>query len=547
MNNNSRAVRSPSDEPQPNTWWDGEHQNSNQGRPTPEASEPPEHTSRSQSEVRAEIKRLQDEIILRAHLNEEHKDDDEQLAHPELLAEYRNGPGTDPASGRYKFLMERRRLGRIEADLRPPAAPPVDPASLVEEEETGEKAWRSGITRDDPVFKAQFEAQFPPYRNAESVYPRLGLGTVVLAIEPSEEQKALRVKHLRRDKVAPTIPEEPIWLQANWDYAPAVDADKHQWRLSFDAWLDRALNSSRVVDIHRKTFFAGDALPDGIHEMYEPNWPYDWTWPDPNDEEGRLHQHETSQGYVDNRAVRIREEREVERRLAREREQAAIEFYKRYPKPNETRQDLYLRPVQDGDVEQLQRIWNHFSENSPMSLDYGVLSEETVRKRIADIKKHRLPFIVAVENPKSNEDAESSNKILAFALAIDHDGPWTSGQFAVKLEFYMMPRDQQHGIGTCLMDKMLSVLDDSYKPRRGYYFRCSEEDNAAYQPGGLRQMARVIVTCSFPRSERDQYQYIRTWLQRKWGFTEQGHLRGTRLKLDNFLDVIYLVRNLGGS
>lgn len=532
MTKGKRAIRSPSDAPQASSWWDGDQKNSESDKMTPETSEY-EAPPRAPSDVRAELKRLQDEIVLKAHLNLDRIDDHEQVASPELLAEWRNGPGTDPESARYKFLMQRRGAGRIEADLRPSAPPPVDPASLVEEEETGEKAWRSGITRDDPVFKAQFAAQFPPYRESESTYPRLVEGKIILTSEPSEEQKALKEKNSKRDKVVPVSFDDSQLLLARWDYAPRVDADQPQWRRSFESWLQRALDSSRVVDVHREAFFTGQALPDGTHEMYKPNWSYDWTWPDPTDEEGRLHQHETSQGYVDNRLARIKEDREVEARLAHERWLADVEFYKRYPKPGETRQDLYLRPVEDSDVEQLARIFSWFSENSPMSLDIGVISEEIVRNRIADVKNYRLPFIVAVERPTPGEDADTPSKILGFALAIDHDGPWTTGQFAVKLEFYMMPREQQHGVGTCLMDKMLSVLDDRYVPKRGYHFRCSQEDDNAYRPGGLRDMARVIVTCSFPWSERDHYQYIRTWLQRKWDFTEQGHLRGTRLKFDS--------------
>ncbi|PYH45800.1 GNAT family N-acetyltransferase [Aspergillus saccharolyticus JOP 1030-1] len=521
-NKGEQAARTPPSAQQASDLRGGEQRNSDHGPTSPQEGEP-KVPPRAPSEVRAELKRLQDEIIQKAYLNLDRITDHAQVASPELLADWRVGPGTNPESARYKFLMQRRSAGQIEADLRPPAAPP---------------AWRHGITRDDPVFQAQFASQFPPYRDSESVYPKLVDGKVVLTSEPSKEQKAMKERHMRRDKVDPVSFNDPPYdnpysMYANWDYAPPVDADKLQWRRSFDAWLQRALDSARLVDINRKPFFSGKALPDGTHEMYKPNWSYEWTWPDPNDEEGRKYQHETSQGYVDNRLVRIKEDLEVERRLANERLRADIQFYKRYPKPGETRKDLYLRPVDDKDVEQLARIFTHFSERSPMSLDVGAISEEIVRTRIASVKEHRLPFIVAAKYPVPGEDSDASEKVLGFALAVDHDGPFTTGQFTVKLEFYILPREQQHGVGTCLLDKMLSVLDDRYTPKRGYHFRFSPEDGAAYRPGGLRNMARVIVTCSFPWHERDHYQYIRTWLQRKWGFTEQGHLHGTRIKFDH--------------
>lgn len=479
-------------------------------------------------ETLEELKRLQQKIVAKAHQNR-FKDLDTPSTNPETLIKVREGPGTDPKSKVYQEFSKWRAVpgkSHRNSSVQSPVG------ALGPKIETGLK---------------RYQAQWTAYAETEAVYPVVDDGRLVLLSEPTDSALILKASSqevgLQMDLDAADLstavqPAEHNWgdaFYADWEYRPRACSNFEAFRDWFRRWLDTTLSICCYVDIYHPAFFDGTAHPDGEESLLIPDFDDHSTSLDWNDEESRLHCHETVEGYCYNWALHLkREEEEEQERRVRARNAYIESTNTTTPlvSPQTPKANLYLRPVEMSDIPELLDFFNWYIHKSTLTVDVAALNEDEVRERIETAKRERLPFIVAAERRSIHNRDNSSQKILGYALATNTIGNRTAERFTADLEIFVRPEFKRRGIGKCLMDKLLEVCDPTYNPLGGYFFDAGFEDRTGYYSGGRRRLVRLMFVISYPYEDRKQYKWIHEWLEKNYDFEQQGLLRGTRIKFN---------------
>ncbi|KAE8380645.1 hypothetical protein BDV26DRAFT_279405 [Aspergillus bertholletiae] len=518
----------------------------NNGNP-PTHNEPAqkEDLPSSKEEALEELNRLRAQIVRQAHLDR-FKDLDYPTANPEILKRCRTGPGTDPGSEFYLSVTKCRLAPMQSASV---------PRTTALSSSGGHEIIKPSVS-GVPEIAAPWEN----YEVSPAVYPIVKDGELSLSSEPTDEQKHILAQLAQtvglqigtdNQNTGSGQQQKHSWKDiyyANWEYYPhACSSSYEAFRDWFRRWLDGTIQTCCYADIFHCAFFDGTAHPDGTRTMYIPDLEGQVTLLDMDDKESRLHHHETVQGYCHNWELhnkRERDEEQLRRKIAREH---YLEGMRNFPQPSTTvlKENAYIRPVGVGDVPGLLEIFNWYAQNSPLSNHIETLEAGDIRQCIDDCVEEKLPFIVAVERRVRARASRGPEKILGYALATDYLGRKTSGRFTADLELFVKPGHTRKGIGKCLMDKLLEVCDPTYIPKRGYFFDCNTEDRAGYWAGGQRRLGRLIFAVSYPSDKRSTYCWVEDWLKRQYDFKEQGRLKGARVKFNHFLNVTYLVRNVG--
>jgi L-amino acid N-acyltransferase YncA len=484
-----------------------------------------------------ELKRLQEEIVLQAHLNR-YKDHEDYTANPESLAKCRDGPGTDPKSDVYKSIAR----CRLAAN---PNATSSNPTSIPEDKFEGDVDDRYFVdeirSRVQKFHAAKLDAQRESYHNSVSVYPAIVDGQIFLSRYPSAEHERLqktpsnaeRQTGNQDDSHKPEHCSKVKW-EDRWEMRPRACSTYEGFRDWFRHWLEMQTGDSSNIDIHHQAFFDGTAHMDGIKSLYILDLGDVLTRLDMTSEATRLHYHETAEGYCHNLALHMKAAEEEARTRRKQARDAFIEGLKVCsPKdPNSPRANVYLRGVEDRDIPGLLMILNWYGQKSNLSSSLGTLDEQDVRQRIEDSRRAKLPFIVAAERRRGPSADDTPEKILGYALARDSLGLQTTGRYTAELEIYIKPDHKRRGIGKCLLDKLIEVCDATYVPKRGFFYDAGCDDKTGIYPGGSRTLKRLVFTISYSVPERSQIKWLIDWLERDYHFEQQGVLKGARVKFE---------------
>ncbi|KAH2550310.1 hypothetical protein KXW97_008216 [Aspergillus fumigatus] len=497
-----------------------------------------------------ELKRLQKEIVLQAHLNR-YKDHEDDTANPESLAKCRDGPGTDPKSDVYKSIARCRLTANPNATSSHPGSSPEDKF----EGDVNDRYFVDEIrSRVQKFYAAKLDAQRESYHNSVSVYPAIVDGQIFLSRYPSAEHERPEktLSNTERQTGSQDGSHKPehcsmVKWEDRWELRPRACSTYEGFRDWFRHWLEMETGDSPNIDIHHQTFFDGTAHMDGIKSFYILDLGDVPTRLDMTSEATRLHYHETAEGYCHNLALHMRAAEEDAKTRRKQARDAFIEGLKVCsPKdPNSPRANVYLRSVEDGDVPGLLMIMNWYGQKSNLSSNLGTLDEQDVRQRIEDSRRAKLPFIVAAERRRGPSVHDTPENIFGYALARDSLGLQTTGRYTAELEIFIKPDQKRRGIGKCLLDKLIEVCDVTYVPKRGIFYDAGCDDKTGFYPGGSRTLKRLVFIISYSVPERSQIKWLIDWLERDYHFEQQGVLKGARVKFERFLDVSYLTRNAG--
>ncbi|PWY90136.1 hypothetical protein BO70DRAFT_393322 [Aspergillus heteromorphus CBS 117.55] len=512
-----------------------------------------ELNSLPQEEVRALLKKLQTEIVYKAHRA---KDLEYSTANPEILAKCRDGPGTNVEAPIFRKISLRRAVRPEQREGQSQERPTAFPFPAEDDESDDDLGDLEGL-RSRRIHKDKVAVPWEAFDNTPAAYPRVVCGEVTLVDEPDDEQKEMIPKlgifgqhqhSLQNLNDVPDIQPEEDWNISHfcdWGYVPHGDYHAEAWQRRFRRWMLSTVAMACYADIYHPSFFDGTAHPDGVRAFYLPNLPAHDTISDPADKEVVLHRHETIEGYCYNLELHHKKEQEIVARRKRQAQEAYQEYLRERAKnPNIPKANIYLRAAEMRDVPQLLPVMNYFAKNSTVSTDVNEVQPADVRERIQKAKDAKLPFILAVERREHRtpgvEDSQPE-KVYGYALVSDYLTPESSGKYTAQLEMFVIPSQQHLGVGRCLMDKILEICDPSFTPRAGYFFDVSLEEKHKYGLGGHRVLARLMVVLSFVPEDRPKYKWVRDWLA-KHGFELQGQLKGARVKDQRFLDVNYFVR-----
>ncbi|KAF1837413.1 hypothetical protein BDW02DRAFT_141204 [Decorospora gaudefroyi] len=134
--------------------------------------------------------------------------------------------------------------------------------------------------------------------------------------------------------------------------------------------------------------------------------------------------------------------------------------------------NIYLRPVQASDVRGIAELYNYYVESSIYTTEFDGRTEAQMAHRIQVITRAGLPYLVAI--CKSNESKANpgyvTERIVGYINIDEYCDPSSLYRYTFEMEIYVHPGLVCKGIGKCLMDRLLAMVDTSYCARGGYKY-----------------------------------------------------------------------------
>ncbi|KAK4631157.1 hypothetical protein CLAFUW4_02959 [Fulvia fulva] len=216
---------------------------------------------------------------------------------------------------------------------------------------------------------------------------------------------------------------------------------------------------------------------------------------------------------------------------------------------------IFLRSAKPIDMQAIRDIYNHYVNATCAVPETVSQTDGDMLRQYHDVLRNKMPFIVAVERggvvkarKKKNfgEDLVLPDKVIGFAFANDYKKSSESMYcYAASLSIFVHVDHHGKGVGSCLMDKMLALLDPGHIERGGYNIE-GEELEALGPP------ARVLksILIEFSHEQTTQGTKRLAWTDR-WlatlGFWQQGLLSEIGSKLTHAVDLAIFHRRTGTS
>jgi hypothetical protein len=205
---------------------------------------------------------------------------------------------------------------------------------------------------------------------------------------------------------------------------------------------------------------------------------------------------------------------------------------------------FFVRSAKTEDMGAVKDLYNYYVENSTSVTEMERIAREEMVARYRDIRLRRLPFLVAYKpgelikasrkkknqtNQPMREDRQLPDTLVGFAFADEYEtsrGVHSKGmcRFTAKMEFYTKPTYYMHGVASCLVDRLMVLLDPTYQERGGYEIRGDDID-------GLNEV-RIIknIVFSYPFVDSEKLEWMGKWLEQWLKFREAGVLENIGTK-----------------
>ncbi|KAI5279400.1 hypothetical protein KEM54_004183, partial [Ascosphaera aggregata] len=205
------------------------------------------------------------------------------------------------------------------------------------------------------------------------------------------------------------------------------------------------------------------------------------------DELSYEHRHETSAGYMhnwmaeDDRVAREEEQRQEKQGehsksdAERQQQDSRVIQDKEYTRSVHNAHitqgevsepcsvpNIYIRPMESKDIAHIVAIHNYYIDND-------FVHEELCRKTTTEIKAQwkecadeKLPFLIAATITHGTGHAMNNafEHVLGFACVTGYSSSQSIFKFAGRVSLFVAPGSQNEGVGTCLLERLLMILDD---------------------------------------------------------------------------------------
>ena len=169
------------------------------------------------------------------------------------------------------------------------------------------------------------------------------------------------------------------------------------------------------------------------------------------------------------------------------RQEGYIKLEKNHP--NKPIADIYIRPAEEKDLSDITDIYNSYIENTAIALEISPMTVTMWRARMEDCRDEGFDFFVAVQ--RSGRGVGHSRRaacepVCGFTYADDIGGKAHAYRFTAQMQVYVSLGHPRVGIGRCLVDRMMAVLDINHAPRGGVEWRGDQARNQ-------REIKKVII------------------------------------------------------
>ncbi len=202
---------------------------------------------------------------------------------------------------------------------------------------------------------------------------------------------------------------------------------------------------------------------------------------------------------------------------------------------------IFLREAYAHDIPQITEIYNRHIRETVHCPEMTVRTVEQMRGRFNDAHAADLPYIVAIEKSSSKIAMAGRNfpvceKVVGFAFADDYHDSAGMYRYTLEFEMYVHKPYQRLGIGSCLMDRLMYVLDPEYMLRTGYRFHST---GPKYESGGVRVAGALLCHVPYESTDTERLTWLTRWLgqhdfKKVGDYPEIGHKLGKAVNLAVF-------------
>lgn len=215
---------------------------------------------------------------------------------------------------------------------------------------------------------------------------------------------------------------------------------------------------------------------------------------------------------------------------------------------------IYLRHAVSDDMEAVCNILNYYVEHTTSVSETERPTVMELREQFKKItQQSKLPFLVACEKGALLRAKYSRNgdllldprqlpdTIVGFGRAVDYGNGDEMYRFTAVLEIFIRQTHVLRRIGTCLMDKMLGLLDPDHIERGGY--EVGDDNLEGARP--VRNIKNIVVDYLYSTDRPERLESMRRRLVQGYQFEEVGKLRDIGRKLDRSVSKAVFMRTTG--
>ena len=199
---------------------------------------------------------------------------------------------------------------------------------------------------------------------------------------------------------------------------------------------------------------------------------------------------------------------------------------------------IYLRSAKPSDAKAIRDIYNHYVSYTVYTPEIQKRTTADIEQRYNDIVRNKLPFLVAckrgdVHKPrrgkKKNADVEPivlPDEVIGFAFADDYNDMLSMYRFTAEIEVWVHEDHYMKGIGTCLLDKLMAMLDPEYLERGGYDTEGEELEGV----GPMRIIQIIMINLPYESDKPARLEWVGKWLTSWLGFEQEANMRHVGMK-----------------
>ncbi|KAK5111475.1 hypothetical protein LTR62_004927 [Meristemomyces frigidus] len=216
----------------------------------------------------------------------------------------------------------------------------------------------------------------------------------------------------------------------------------------------------------------------------------------------------------------------------------------------------YVRSAKLSDMEQVRNLYNYYITCTCLVPETGKRTTADMEQIFRGISENKLPFLVACERSRKlhtrksrknrrcddGEEVWVPEKIIGFAHVDDFHDPRGMYSHTCEIEIYIHSDLYMKGMGSCLLDKLLGMLDESYVERGGYEIE-GEELEAGWN--GISPRIENVITY-VPYEKLQRLEWMGRWLKTN-EFKQVTALDGVGKKYGENVDLAVFLRKMGVS
>ena len=200
-----------------------------------------------------------------------------------------------------------------------------------------------------------------------------------------------------------------------------------------------------------------------------------------------------------------------EKRELREAHRQIQKYYLEMEKnnPNKPDIDIYIRRAEINDLGPITEIYNWYIENTCIALELKAMEPSQWQARMDTCRDEGFEMFVAVLKLGKGERQHSSReRVCGFVYANELGGRAHSYRFTAQIEVYVSQEYLHRGIGRCLFDRMMAIVDFNHPPSGGVEWRGPPMLN-------IREISRIHVEVPYfadDAAEVEAMEWKKAWL-----------------------------------